>query len=109
MTAKVVVITGASSGIGAALAKQLGTRGYHLALAARRERELKQVAEEANTKAIPVVTDVRQRQDVEHLRGSALQAFGHIDVWINNAERGIGHKALDLTDEDYDEMMIVIG
>jgi NADP-dependent 3-hydroxy acid dehydrogenase YdfG len=105
--AKVIVITGASSGIGAALARQLGTHGYDLVLAARRERELKQAAKEASVSAIPVVTDVRRRQDVERLRDAALQAFGHVDVWINNAGRGIGRKVLELTDEDFDEMMSV--
>ncbi len=57
MDDKVTVITGASSGIGAALAKQLGSKGHSLVLAARRERELNQVAKESGTEAlVPVPT-----------------------------------------------------
>jgi NADP-dependent 3-hydroxy acid dehydrogenase YdfG len=58
MESKVVVITGASSGIGAALAKNLGTKGHRLVLAARREELLKQVAAESGTQTLTVVTDV---------------------------------------------------
>jgi short-subunit dehydrogenase len=54
-----------------------------------------------------VVTDVTRRADVEHLRDAALQAFGGIDVWINNAGRGISQPVLGLTDDDFDEMMLV--
>jgi short-subunit dehydrogenase len=107
MTAKVIVITGASGGIGAALAKQLAARGEKVVLAARRAAELKQVASQCGAGALAVVTDVTRRSDVEHLRDEALRTFGHVDVWINNAGRGIGRPVLDLTDEDFDEMMAV--
>lgn len=104
---KAVVITGASSGIGAELARQLGAKGHRLVLAARREKELGEVAAQCGSEAIAVVTDVRQRQDVENLRDRALAAFGQVDVWINNAGRGIGKRVLELTDEDFDEMIAV--
>ena len=107
MATKVIVITGASSGIGAALAKQLGAQGHHLVLAARREHELKFVAEQIGSQTIPVLCDVTRRRDVEHLRDAALGTFGHVDVWINNAGRGIGKKVLELTDDDFDEMIDV--
>jgi short-subunit dehydrogenase len=107
MTAKVIVITGASGGIGAALAKQLAARGEKFVLAVRRAAELKQVASQCGAGALAVVTDVTRRSDVEHLRDEALRAFGHVDVWINNAGRGIGRPVLDLTDEDFDQMMAV--
>jgi short-subunit dehydrogenase len=100
MVGKVVVITGASSGIGAALAVQLGKRGELLALGARRERELKEVATKAGTQTLTVVTDVTRRRDVEHLRNAALTEFGHIDVWVNNAGRGINRPVSELTEED---------
>ena len=103
---KVIVITGASGGIGAALAKNLGARGNHLVLAARREPELLRVAGESGN-ALPVVTDVTRRSDVERLFRAALDKFGRVDVWINNAGRGINRKVLDLTDEDFDAMMAV--
>ena len=104
---KVIVITGASSGIGAELARQLAAEGHRLALAARREEELKAVAAQCGPEALAVVTDVRRRGDVEHLRDRTLDKLGHVDVWINNAGRGIGKRVLDLTDEDVDEMIAV--
>ena len=102
---KVIVITGASGGIGAALAVQLGQQGHRLVLAARREKELGEVAQRAGAGAIAARADVTRRADVERVRDQALQACGHVDVWVNNAGRGITRKVLDLTDEDFDTMM----
>lgn len=107
MDKKVIVITGASSGIGAALALQLGKQGHSLALAARREKELKAIATACGTEALPVITDVTVRSDVEKLRDEAIRKFGRIDVWVNNAGRGILKSVLDLTDEDVDEMVSI--
>lgn len=106
-SSRVVVITGASSGIGAALARHLGARGDRVVLAARREAELAQVARDAGNDALPVVTDVRHRDQVDRLKDRAIGAFGRVDVWINNAGRGIGHKVLELREADFDEMMAV--
>jgi NAD(P)-dependent dehydrogenase (short-subunit alcohol dehydrogenase family) len=107
MVAKVVVSTGGSAGIGAELARQLAARGDKLVLAARREAELRQVAAACGVDALPVVTDVTRRADVDHLRDEALRVFGRVDVWVNNAGRGIGRQVLDLTDEDIDAMMAI--
>src|SRR5207302_5767161 len=108
MTNEVTVITGASSGIGAALAKQLGSKGHQLVLAARREKELREVAKQAGTRALVVPTDVTRRGDVENLRSQALKEYGHVDVWVNNAGRGITKSVLDLTDRDVDEITAVV-
>ena len=91
---RVVVITGASAGIGAALATQLGARGDRVVLAARRDRELNEIASRIGPHAIAVPTDVTRRGDVERLRDRAIEAFGHIDVWVNNAGRGISRSVL---------------
>ena len=104
---KHVVITGASGGIGAVLAEQLGAAGHRVALAARRERELREVAARAGHGAIAVATDVTRRSDVEQLRDRAIEAFGHVDVWVNNAGRGITKPVLELSDEELDLMMAV--
>ena len=104
---KHIVVTGASSGIGAALAAQLGAAGHRVALAARREPELRQAAARAGSGAIVVPADVTKRDDVERLRDRAIEAFGHIDVWVNNAGRGITRPVLELTDEELDLMMTV--
>ncbi|MDQ0202210.1 SDR family oxidoreductase [Neobacillus ginsengisoli] len=85
---KVVIITGASSGIGEATAKELASKGAKLVLAARREERLKKLQEEIQSnggKAIYKVTDVTSDEQMEELAELALKEFGKIDVMINNA------------------------
>ena len=101
---KIVVVTGASAGIGAELARQLGAQGAKVVLAARRKAELDQVAAGAGNEAFTVVTDVTRRADMERLRDAALERFGRIDVWVNNAGRGISRAVADLSDDDLDAM-----
>ena len=107
MSDKVIVLTGVSFGIGAVLAKQLAARGDKLMLAARSSKELNQVSRACGRDAMAYVTDVTRRQDVNRLRDEALRTFDHVDVWINNAGRGITRNVLDLTDDDVDQMMAV--
>jgi short-subunit dehydrogenase len=102
-----VVITGASSGIGAELAIQLGALGHRVALAARREIQMREVAARIDGPALVVPTDVTRRAEVERLRDEAISAFGHVDVWVNNAGRGITKPVLELTDDELDLMMSV--
>jgi NAD(P)-dependent dehydrogenase (short-subunit alcohol dehydrogenase family) len=104
---RVVVITGASSGIGAALARELGRRGDRVVLAARSADTLQRVASEISTPTHVVTADVTRRPDVDRIRDEAIRVFGHVDVWINNAGRGILRPTLDLTDADLDEMIAV--
>jgi NADP-dependent 3-hydroxy acid dehydrogenase YdfG len=101
---KVVVVTGASAGIGAALAEELAGRGALVVLAARRLEALEAVSARAGG-ALVVPTDVTRRMDVERLRDAALARFGRIDAWVNNAGRGISRSIERLTDEDLDEMV----
>ncbi|MDA4122905.1 MAG: SDR family NAD(P)-dependent oxidoreductase [Thaumarchaeota archaeon] len=108
MTQKVVVITGASSGIGAALARNLGARGDRLVLAARREALLKKVASDSGAEAITVVADVTKRKDVEKIRDAAMAKFGHVDVWVSNAGYATGKKVMDLTDQEFQEIIDVV-
>lgn len=106
MKDKVIVITGASSGIGAALAEVIAARGAKgIVLAARREDELSALAARLGGSALAVVTDVTKRSDVEALRDRALARFGQIDVWVGNAGRGITRNVTELTDADLDDMM----
>jgi len=101
---KVVVITGASAGIGAALAELLARRGTAVTLVARRPVELEEVAERCGELALAVVADLTRRAEVKRVVQAALERFGHIDVWINNVGRGIYRMPSELTDEDLEEI-----
>ncbi len=85
---KVVVITGASSGLGEATARLLSAQGASIVLGARRADRIQALANEltaAGGKAIAVTTDVTHRDQVKRLVDAAVQAYGRIDVMINNA------------------------
>jgi NAD(P)-dependent dehydrogenase (short-subunit alcohol dehydrogenase family) len=104
---RVVVVTGASSGIGAVVAEKVAQKGGRVALLARRERELHEVAGHAGGDALVVVADVTRRDEIDRAVAQVLARFGRIDVWINNAGRGITRNVSELTDGDFDEMMQV--
>ena len=83
---KVVVITGASSGLGEATARRLAQEGAKLVLGARRLERLQTLAEELSLGDDSVVeTDVTDREQVENLVKHAVQTQGRVDVVINNA------------------------
>jgi NADP-dependent 3-hydroxy acid dehydrogenase YdfG len=85
---KVVVITGASSGLGAATGRHLAERGAIVVLAARRSDRIEELAKELTEqghKALAIVTDVTNRQQVADLIDQTVQKFGRIDVLLNNA------------------------
>jgi NADP-dependent 3-hydroxy acid dehydrogenase YdfG len=107
MQGKVVVITGASGGIGAAAATAVAARGASVALVARREPELHAVADGCGSNSLVVVADVTSRENVKRVVREAIERFGHVDVWVNNAGRGITRDPSALTDDDIDEMMRV--
>ncbi len=95
MKDKVVIITGASSGIGKALALEYATRGAHVVMAARNEERLHQAAEEVSAsgvKVLAVATDVSVETDCKELIDKSIEEFGSIDILINNA--GISMRAL---------------
>jgi NADP-dependent 3-hydroxy acid dehydrogenase YdfG len=85
---KVIVITGASSGLGEETAKYLAEKGARVVLGARRADKLKQIVAEITSKggaAIYQVTDVTDKEQVRNLVETAVSNFGKIDVLINNA------------------------
>lgn len=86
---KVVVITGASSGIGRGLAERLAGEQAKLVIAARRTRLIEELADSLGPLVIPVTADVSRVKDVESLHRAAVNNFGRIDVWINNAGIGV--------------------
>jgi Short-chain alcohol dehydrogenase of unknown specificity len=107
---KVVVITGASSGIGRATALLLASRGAKVVLGARREAHIAAVAEEiaaAGGHAAHLPTDVTRREDVEALMKFACERYGRMDVIVNNAGVGPISRFDALRVEDWDAMIDV--
>jgi NADP-dependent 3-hydroxy acid dehydrogenase YdfG len=104
---RIVVITGASAGIGAAVAEHAAARGASVVLAARRAGALETVAARCGRNALAVVADVSRRDEVQRLMSEALARFGRVDVWINNVGQGITRAPSELTDADLDAIMQV--
>ena len=107
MINKVIVITGASAGIGAALAELLARGGASLVLVARRKDLLDGVVSRCGANTIGIAADMTRRAEVRRVVEEAVHHFGHIDVWINNVGRGISRAPSELTDDDVDTMMQV--
>jgi NADP-dependent 3-hydroxy acid dehydrogenase YdfG len=107
---KVVVITGASSGIGQATALLLAERGAKVVLGARRTERLEALAARitaAGGEAAYARTDVKRREDVATLVKTACERFGKIDVLVNNAGIGLISPLDELRVEDWEEMIDV--
>jgi len=107
---KVVVITGASSGLGEAAARLLSAEGATLVLGARRGDRIRKLAAELGgdgRRALAVETDVTRREQVKSLVDSAVQAFGRIDVMINNAGLMPNSPIERLKIDDWDRMIDV--
>ena len=104
---KVVVITGASAGIGAEVGRQLAREGASVVLVARRKNELDAVAAECGERALAIVADVTVRGEVQRVIAESIARFGRVDVLINNVGQGITRVPSELTDEDIDETMRV--
>lgn len=103
-----MVITGASSGLGRAAALEFTRHGARLVLAARRAKDLEDTAQmcrAAGGEAVVVVADVTSEEAMKRLGSEACKAFGHIDVWVNNA--GVTLFA-PLTEGPFDEHRRVI-
>ncbi len=104
----VLVITGASTGIGAETARQAAAAGYRLVLAARSEDKLATLSEELGgaDEALAVATDVTEWGDNERLAGQALDAFGRIDAVFANAGFGAKRGFLEESPEQWRSMVL---
>jgi short-subunit dehydrogenase len=100
---QVIVITGASSGIGLVTARMAARRGARLVLVARSEEALRQLTDEiigAGGDAIYVVADVGLEGDVQRVADTAVRHFGGFNTWVNNAGVSIYGKLLEIPTED---------
>lgn len=110
LTGKVVAITGASSGIGAATALLLAGRGVKVVLGARRQARLEALAARitaAGGEVVFVPTDVRRRADLEQLVALAGERFGRLDVLVSNAGVGLLSRFDELRVDDWEQMLDV--
>jgi 3-oxoacyl-[acyl-carrier protein] reductase len=105
---KVALITGASAGIGRACARALGAEGASLVLTARRTERLDDLSEEVNAlggRVVTVTGDAREESTAEAAVRSAVEAFGRIDILINNVGIGNYKDLVETSANEYDEMM----
>ena len=105
---KVVVITGASSGIGRATTLEFAAEGANVVLAGRDAGALKEAeaeAQQAGAKTLISIADVTDENAVEKLADQAEETFGHIDIWVNNAGVGLFAKFEDTPAGDYKRIM----
>ncbi|HKQ52976.1 MAG TPA: SDR family oxidoreductase [Pyrinomonadaceae bacterium] len=101
---QVIVITGASSGIGLVTARMAARRGARLVLAARSRDALRQLAEEiqaAGGEAVTVVADVGREDNVRRIADAAIKYFGGFDTWVNNAGVSIYGRVLEVSNDDH--------
>lgn len=107
---KVAIVTGASSGLGVSFAAALAEAGAHLALGARRvERlqETRKLVEQSGRRAITVATDVARQPDCQALVDATMEAFGRVDVLVNNAGVGTAVPATRETAEQFEQVIDV--
>jgi short-subunit dehydrogenase len=100
---QVIVITGASSGIGRATAEMAADRGARLVLASRNEEALREVADECarrGGRAVIVAADVAKREDLERIAEVAIDRFGGFDTWVNDAAVALYGKMTEIPLED---------
>lgn len=104
---QVIVITGASSGIGLVTARKAASKGAKVVLAARNDDALKHLVEEFKEKGTPAIwvkADVGREEDVNKIAEMAIKQFGRFDTWVNNAGVSIFGHTMDVSTEDFKQM-----
>jgi len=109
MDKQVALVTGASRGIGKAIAYLFAQEGMNVVICSRNENQIRKTAVEiqkdTGNLVVPVKTDVRNHVDVDKLVQSALNEFGRIDILVNNAGVAIIKSLVETTDHEYDTIM----
>lgn len=104
---QVIVITGASSGIGLATARNAAKRGAAVVLASRNEDALREICEEINAqggRAHPVTGDVGDREDVAKIARAAIARFGGFDTWVNDAGVGLYGNVWEIPPDEHERL-----
>ncbi len=105
---RTVIITGASSGIGAATARAFAASGANVVLAARNRQAIESLAAEmGENRALAVVTDVTQRNQVEAMVDAAVERFGRLDILVNNAGVGLRGPIDTVDPQDFERLFQV--
>lgn len=105
LTGRVVVVSGASSGLGAQMARGFAGQGADLVLTARRLERLEELAEElraTGVRVLPLKCDVTDHEQVDAAAAAAEKEFGKVDVLVNCAGSAKNAGVLDMTDEEWD-------
>jgi dehydrogenase/reductase SDR family member 4 len=103
---KVAIVTGASRGIGRAIAELFAQEGASVVLCGRKQETLDQVAQQLTGRALPVACHVGRVEDLERLVDRATREFGKIDILVNNAGTNIAQgPAVEMTDAQFDKMI----
>ena len=102
---QVIVITGASSGIGLATARMAARRGARVVLAARSGDVLSRVADELGARAVFLKADVGRREDVQAVADTAIDVFGGFDTWVNVAGLTVYGPLREITQEDHERLI----
>ncbi|WOV83766.1 SDR family oxidoreductase [Sporosarcina jeotgali] len=107
---KTAIVTGASSGIGSGIAKELAEQGANVVLAARNEEKLQELAKQLTDdggSVLVVKTDVSSQSDVEALAAKAKDAFGGVDIYVNNAGQVLTAEVRSGKTEEWEQMIDV--
>jgi NAD(P)-dependent dehydrogenase (short-subunit alcohol dehydrogenase family) len=103
---KVAIVTGASRGIGRAIAELFAQEGASVVLCGRKQETLDQVAKQITGPTLPVACHVGRFEDLERLVDRTTREFGKIDILVNNAGTNIAQgPALEMTDAQFDKMI----
>jgi NAD(P)-dependent dehydrogenase (short-subunit alcohol dehydrogenase family) len=105
---KVAIVTGASRGIGRAIAETFVREGARVVIVGRKQESLDQVAREIGPSARPIACHVGRLADLENMVATTTQEFGHIDILVNNAGTNVGQGPCLAVDEGQFDKMIEV-